>query len=71
MSGLSVLGASEVVEALVSGRVDWPGRGHTDLTWSAHPGWFVAALMGWSVVTAVLARVTMIGCKRFLWVVRR
>jgi hypothetical protein len=68
--GLVLIGAGQVIGALLSGGVDWPGRGNTHLTWANHPVFFVAAVLGWLLITVVLGRVSINGTKRCIWLVR-
>jgi len=64
---LCVLGAYQIVNSLLTGGIDWPGRGLTRVTWDAHPIFFVAAVAGWLIVTVVMAQISVRGSKRVLW----
>ncbi|HMN54419.1 MAG TPA: hypothetical protein PKC32_09545 [Sphingopyxis sp.] len=68
--GLFLMGVVEMTRALLTGVIDWPGRGHTELTWIVHPGWFAAAVIGWFNITATMAHVSMLGWKPFLWLMQ-
>lgn len=61
---LSLLAASEALSALLTGEVDWPGRGRTHVAWSNHPAFFVAAAVGWFVIALTMANLSLRGAKR-------
>lgn len=70
ISGLCVLGVYQIVKALLTGRLDWPGRGTTHVTWASHPIFFVAAVAGWLLITVVMAQISIRGSKRVLWLLK-
>jgi len=54
--GFLVLCESFVLDALLTGRTKFPAKyNDTYVTWAANPGWFVASLVAWLLMSAVMA----------------
>jgi len=68
---MCVLCGSAVLEALLTGKTRFPARyNRTDVTWADNPGWFVASLGAWLLMTVLMAHVSIRGCKQFLGLIR-
>jgi len=68
---ISVLCASQVLDALLTGQTKFPAK-YNDVivTWTRNPGWFIASIVAWTLMTALVGYVTILGCKHFLRLIR-
>ena len=70
--GFVVLVASQVLDALLTGRTRFPVRWNdTYVTWDANRAWYVASLMAWLLMTAVMAYAFLRCWKQFVQLLRR